>query len=282
MKTPYSFCVLRYVHDPVTQEFINIGVAVYSPEHGFLRAICATHYARITRMFARIDGNRFRELMRYLQDKLNELGSQKLLLSLDRAAPIDQLLARVLPPDDSSIQFSPASVGLSRDLDRTIEELFERYVNLYTPGSDTTRRNDEDVWRGVYREPLRLHGVSAHLAPKRIVAPNYEYEFQHAWKNRVWHVYEPVSFDMADGGSIVEKANRWLGRAVSLNDSTERFKMHLLLGEPKDENLRSVFTKAENILHKIPGKPELIREHEAGAFAAEVAREVLEHETAGR
>jgi len=30
MKTAYSYSVLRYIHDPVTQEFINIVVAVYS------------------------------------------------------------------------------------------------------------------------------------------------------------------------------------------------------------------------------------------------------------
>lgn len=38
MRTPYSFSILRYVHDPVTQEFINIGVAVYARESGFIRS----------------------------------------------------------------------------------------------------------------------------------------------------------------------------------------------------------------------------------------------------
>ena len=65
MRTPYSFSVLRYVHDPVTQEFVNIGVALYSQQVGFLRAICTTRYARITQMFTSIDGNRFRQLARY-------------------------------------------------------------------------------------------------------------------------------------------------------------------------------------------------------------------------
>ena len=214
MKTPYTFSVLRYVHDPVTQEFINIGVAMYSPERGFLRATCATHYARITRMFTKIDGNRFRQTMRYIQEQINALGTQMSQLSFEPMGTIDQLLARVLPPDDSSVQFSPAAVGLSRDLDRTLGELFERYINRYASSSETARRDDEDVWRGTFREALLTRAVSAALAPKRIVAPNYEYEFQHAWKNSVWHLYEPVSFDLAHGGSMVEKANRWLGRGA--------------------------------------------------------------------
>jgi hypothetical protein len=279
MRTPYSFSILRYVHDPVTQEFINIGVAVYSREAGFLRAACSIHYARITRMFTKIDGNRFRQLTRYIQEQIVAIGERlPSELPFEPGRAIEHLLARVLPPDDSSVQFSHAGVGLSHDLDKTVAELFDRYVERYAPISDSSRRDDEEIWR-TFREPLDKRHVTAHLSPKRIIAPNYEYEFQHAWKNQVWHLYEPVSFDMVDGGSIVEKANRWLGRATSLNDSPESFKIHLLLGEPEDSRLQGNFMKAQNILNKMPGNKEFIRESEAEAFAEEFEREVRQHET---
>lgn len=281
MRTPYSFSVLRYVHDAVTQEFINIGVAVYSREAGFLRAICTTHYARITRTFTKVDGNRFRQLTCYIQEQVSAIGeSLPAELPFEPGRAIEQLLARVLPPDDSSVQFSPAGTGLSRDLEKTAEELFERYVERYALTGDSHRRDEEDVWRH-FREPLERHHVTAHLAPKRIVAPDYEYEFQRAWKNLVWHVYEPVSFDMADGSSIVEKANRWVGRATSLKDSSDQFKIHLLLGEPQDSGLRGSYVKAQNILRKMPGQYELIRESEAEAFAEKLEREVQVHEKGG-
>jgi hypothetical protein len=278
LKTPYSFSILRYVHDPVTQEFVNIGVAVYSKEAGFLRAKCATHYARITRMFAKIDGNRFRQLTTYLQEKIGELGaSLPSALPFEPRLAIEDLLARVLPPDDSSVQFSHAGVGLSHDLEKTLADLFERYVDRYSTTSDSVGC-DEDVWRSTFKEPLERRHVTAYLAPKRIVAPNYEYEFQRAWRNNVWHVYEPVSFDMVDRSSIVEKANRWVGRATSLNDSPDKFKIHLLLGEPADSQLKDTFIKAQNILKKMPGKAELIQEDEAEAFAEEFEKEIRQHE----
>jgi hypothetical protein len=284
MKTPYSFSILRYVHDPVTQEFVNIGVAVYSPEAGFLRALCATHYARITRMFTKIDGNRFRQLTQYIQEQVSAIGSKMARLPselpFEPGLAIEQLLARVLPPDDSSVQFSHAGVGLTHDLEKTVVELFERYVDRYSAVADSIRR-DEDVWRSTFKEPLERRHVTAYLAPKRIVAPDYDYEFQRAWKNRIWHVYEPVSFDLMDGGSMVEKANRWVGRATSLRDSADQFKIHLLLGEPADSRLQSTFIKAQNILRKMPGKTELIREDEAEAFAEEFEREVRQHERTG-
>jgi hypothetical protein len=282
MRTPYSFSILRYVHDAVTQEFVNIGVAVYSREARFLSAKCATHYARITRMFAKIDSNRFRQLTCYIQEQIGAMGaSLPSELPFEPGLAIEQLLARVLPPDDSSVQFSHAGVGLAHDLDKVVVELFDRYVDRYASTAESARRDDEDVWRTAFREPLERRHITARLAPKRIVAPNYEYEFQRAWKNDIWHLYEPVSFDMVDGGSIVEKANRWVGRAMSLNDSPEHFEIHMLLGEPADSQLQSTFLKAQNILKKMPGRRDFVRESEAEAFAEEFEEEIRQHEKVG-
>jgi Protein of unknown function (DUF3037) len=274
MKVPYSFSILRYVHDPVTREFLNIGVVIYSREAKFLRAVCTTNYGRITRMFARIDGNRFRQMIRYIQGQVNNLGDDlPSELPFEPGPAIEALLAKVLPPDDSSFQFSPAGVGLASDLERTLADLFERYVERYSTLADTPRRDEEEVWR-VFREPLERRHLTEKLTPKRVVAQNYEYEFQHAWKNGVWHLYEPVSFDLIEASSILEKANRWVGRATSLSDSKEKFHIHMLLGEPQDSSLRAAFQKARNILSKMPGEKELVRESEAEDFADEVAREL--------
>ena len=277
MKVPYSFSILRYVHDPVTQEFINIGVAVFSPEAQYLRAICTTSYGRITHMFQPIDGPRFRQLARHIQDQIcaAEEGYQS-ALPFESVPTIEHLLAKVLPPDDSAIQFSKAGVGLSADLDRTLHELFQRHVEQYTASGESPRRSDEDIWR-VFREPLDRALVTPRLKPKRIVAPNFDYEFERAWKNQRWHVYEPLSFDLVEASSMLMKANRWLGQATSLLESSEPFKIHFMLGEPQDERLRGAFTKAENILNMIQAPKEFIRESEAEAFAQELAREVQGH-----
>jgi hypothetical protein len=279
MRIPYSFSVLRYIHDSVTQEFVNIGVAVYSQQAGFLRAICTTHYSRVSQTFTKIDGNRFRELTRYIQAEINKVGESlagELPFESDRS--IEQLVKRVLPPDDSSIQFSsPAGVGLSADLTKTLQDLFNRYVERYTSRPEVPTRNEDDVWR-VFREPLEKRHVTERLTAKRIVASCYDYEFQRAWKNEVWHLYEPVSFDLVHAGSLLDKANQWVGRATSLIDSSDRFKMHMLLGGPQDEHLVGAFEKAQNILNKMPGKPEFIRESEADAFAEQLASEISTHD----
>ena len=88
------------------------------------------------------------------------------------------------------------------------------------------------------------------------------------------HLYEPVSFDLADAAAIAEKASRWLGRATALRDAPEGFKLHLLIGQPQDPKLATAMVKAENILNKIPVKKEIVKESDADAFAEEMKREM--------
>jgi hypothetical protein len=278
MKGKYHFSVLRYVFDPLTQEFVNIGLVVYAPQHGFIQTMCTNHYSRVSRMFSSVDGGSFRSVTRFIEEKINALNEKmdKGALFLNSEEKLTTILGRVLPEDDSAIRFQLGGVGITEDPARTLSMLFERYVSRYENPSDGTRRDDEDVWR-VFREPLEQKNVISHLAPKKIVAANYEYEFKRAWKNGIYHMYEPVSFDLADSGSILDKANRWLGRATSLADSSESFKLFLLLGGPQEAKLNEAFRKANNILKTMPVEFELIGERDAERFSDEIEAELKQH-----
>jgi len=166
---------------------------------------------------------------------------------------------------------------MTENLTQTVESLFGRYVEHYENGLDVVKRGDDDVWRS-FRSSLDKKSVTPRLLPKRIVAKDYEYEFQRSWKNGVWHLFEPVSFDLADMTAITEKANRWVGRAVGLEDSQDRFKLVLLLGAPSDERLRGAYVKAENLLHKMPVPHEFVEESEADAFARNLAIAMEAHD----
>jgi hypothetical protein len=93
-------------------------------------------------------------------------------------------------------------------------------------------RTDDDVWKH-YRKELEEKQILARLQSKRIVAKDYDYQFDHAWKNGEWNLLEPVSMDLQDADSLLDKANRWLGRATNLHDSLEDFRLWVLLGEPR-------------------------------------------------
>jgi hypothetical protein len=278
MKVSYTFSVLRYVHDPVTTEYVNIGVALYAPDAKYASAICTPFYARLSKVFDRIDGDHFRQVTRYLQNRIEEIGDRlkSELPFPETVRSIDSLLAQVLPPDDSAIQFSPPGAGFTADPEKTLSNLYQRYVEYYTSRPLYPSRDDEEVWR-VFKKPLEEHHLIQFLKPKRIVAPDYDYEFKRARKNEVWHTYEPVSFDLMEQTSIVDKANTWVGRITSLSQSHEKFKPHLLLGEPREPKLRTAFVKAQNILHRMPCMHEFVREVEAEDFARHMEAEIERH-----
>lgn len=79
-------------------------------------------------------------------------------------------------------------------------------------------------------------------------------------------------------GTIVEKANTWLGRGTALQDSPEDLKIHFLLGEPKSPVNQKAFEHAHHLLKRIPGDPQLVRESQLVEFAEEVAGEISRHE----
>jgi hypothetical protein len=275
MKAAYTFVTLRYVHDVVTGEFANVGVVLYAPEARHLEARFTTSYERLNALFLKIDHANYRNLIRYLDNRFVELAAEIRNEQSSKAVQaVEELVRRVLPKDDSSLQWSPPGGGFSSDLAETSRQLYARMVERYLHSGDVAGRNDEEI---VKPFKARLKKVAEKLQVKRIAAKDFDYKFNYAWKNAIWHLYEPVSFDLVDPDSIKDKANRWLGRGVALNDTSERFKIHFLLGEPKQPGTEKAFESAKHLLEKIPGQKELVRESELEAFADSVAVEMANH-----
>ena len=279
-KTRYTFTVLRYIHDVVTGEFANVGVLLYAPEVKFLEARCVGTYGRLAAFFGVVDGEHFKRVMGHVAGSVAVLGEQLFTrLPMFGGAPKDVIgcAREILPADDSSLQFSMPGSGLTADPAEVLRQLYERFVERYGKRPQPDTRQDSEVWP-VFRRALGERQILSRLHPKRIVAPDYEHEFPHAWKDGTWNTAEAISLDMAAAGDILEKANRWLGRGVNLSDSSEPFKLYLLVGRPSLEKLKVTYAKATNILHKMPCPHELIPEDQAPAFAEMVAADLREHE----
>lgn len=279
MKTAYAYVTLRYVHDVVTGEFVNVGVVVYAPSERYLEARFTSSYERLNAVFLKIDHANYRNLVRHLSHRFIELAAElREGLNLTPLQGIEELVRRVLPQDDSSLQWSSMGGGFSENLPETVGQLYARLVERYARSGEVASRDDEDIAKP-FR--ARLRKAAEKLREKRIVAKDYEYDFQYAWQNSIWHLYEPVSFDLIDPGSIVEKANRWLGRGVALSDSSERFKIHFLLGEPKRPGTAKAFENARHLLEKIPAQKELVSESQMEQFADSVAADIVGHQEDG-
>lgn len=268
MKHQYSYLLVRYVHDILSGEQLNVGVVVYSRSAKYLGAICRPTYARLARAFPGLRGDAFKSTTRYLQSAVERLSESASLWDASErnlSDTITELAARVLPRDDSSFQWSAPGLGVSSDLPKTLEDLYERLVTRYDGQDQQERRSDEDVWRD-FKKGLETRHLLQHLRPKTVLVKDDEIEFRHAWKNGAWHCLEPVSFDLVRGDSIRDKAHKILGEFTSVKDAQERLKIYLLVGKPQTAGMDDAYEKALGILDKAPTEKEIVREEDAPQF----------------
>jgi len=107
-KIAYRYSVLRYVHDPSTEEFLNIGVLLHSPEKGFLKFRGTSDTRRLSAAFAGID-------LKYVRDALGKMAvAFEQRQGATATQSIEKIRGSVLPVDDSSFQWRHPAPGLPR------------------------------------------------------------------------------------------------------------------------------------------------------------------------
>lgn len=280
----FQYAILRYMHDPLTGEFINVGVVIHSKEARYLKLDVNPRYSRLSKTFNEINGTYYRRIVGHLQRQIaafhQKYHSQYDLLD-EMPAKLDIILNSILSPDDSSLIFGGYGSGLTSDLDKEIKRLFERFVLKYEEQKTEESRNEQQVWHA-YAQELDKHNISLQLAPVTIRTQTYQYDFDHAWKNDRWHPIEPVSFDLQEEQSIRNKSDRWIGRILNLADSDEIGTLYMLTGAPRHSQLMPVYHHAtKNLRDKTARtglKVEIIEEDEAANFSERLAKLIQEHE----
>lgn len=280
-KRSYTYTVLRYVHDPLTGEFANIGVVMFCPAGNGLKANLKVEtrktIGRMREMFPDLDRRAFLDAV-YSIDK----GFRRIATSLEKEGEMlpskgdaSSFAARILPKDDSALQWGHVGSGVTADTAKTFEKLFRRFVSRYEEKA-LVRRSDEEVWKPI-RQKLEERRVPIQFEKKTITGKDDKIEFSHAWKNGAWHAYEAVSLDLADAEGIYKKAHRWLGQLTSVApEAQEDFCAYIVVGAPTDPALCSAYEKAVRILQKSP-RTEVFPEDESDKLVALIEDEVRAH-----
>lgn len=277
-RQPYSYVVLRYVHDVLTGEFVNVGVVMVAPQDGKFLAKTRKTIGRIKHVFPDLDRIAFVEAMkafdRGIRGVRKEVATEGLFSDQKSAAAYAR---QILPNDDSSLQWSLAGSGLSANVEETFDRLYERFVSRYDTYA-AKRKSDDDVWRPV-KEMLTERGVHLQLESKIVTGKADSIEFSRAWKNGIWHVYEPLSFDLADADGIKDKARRWRGHLAAVAEgATEDLQLNFLIARPENRALLDAYHNAIEILEGSPFKTKVFEEEDVSAFVNEIEDEVREHQ----
>ena len=125
----YTYTVLRYIHDISIGEFLNVGVALYSPDQKYLGFLCRDTYDRIKNAYPGFDEVSFNKILTHIEAsfyKLDDLIQEEPI----KSSVLDQVY-RVLPHDDSSLQWSPPGSGITNNLDNELTHIFNMMVMKY-------------------------------------------------------------------------------------------------------------------------------------------------------
>ena len=179
-KEAYSYTVLRYVHDVVSGEALNVGIVMRVSASRFVKAQTNKTIGRLRRAFPDLDRQAFVSAMHAVDRSFRAVANRVTAeLPLDGERDARSIALAVLPDDDSALQWSPPGAGLTDDPERTFDELYERYVTRYVTGTPG-RRTDDEVWRPV-RDGLAARGIDIPFGPKTVAGAHDRIEFRRAW-----------------------------------------------------------------------------------------------------
>jgi hypothetical protein len=265
----------------LTGEFINVGIILHSPAGAAGDAVVLSRVrrtiGRLKGAFPGLDRDAFLRAVRALEKGLERVTSEVATEGLFRtASDVGGLARKVLPTDDSSFQWSPVGSGVSDNLSIALDRLYNRMVAGYDRHA-APRRSDDEVWKPV-RQRLEKLDVKVEFQEKTISSGVDQIEFRHAWKNGHWHVYEPLSFDLADSDGIKDKARRWLGHLTAVSvGADEEFRPYFIVGAPSDQRLMPAYRNAIAILQRAPLEPRIFEESDVDEFVAQIEDEVRFH-----
>jgi hypothetical protein len=131
---PYTYTILRYVHDVMTGEFVNVGVVMHLPEARRVLAKTRTTIGRMRGVFPDLDRHAFSVSMRAAQRAFDKMSKEDVLFRSEGNA--SSYARQAVSVDASSLQWSPMGSGLTKYPEKTFARLFARFVTHYdTPST---------------------------------------------------------------------------------------------------------------------------------------------------
>ena len=272
----YEYQILRYRHNAVSGEFVNIGIVFLDAENRFLRARVTEKYRRISLFFGHVSGKFLLTAIKQMEKAFNKIGNDWATDSnFKRPNSLNDITVSVLPLNDNGLFFSDVLKGWHLDSQQAFNDTYDRLIGQYSDETSEQRHDDAFAWKKIYKQFFDAQDVTKQLTEHNVKTESDVIEFDHAAKNGIWHCFQPISFDLKKTGDIKEKIYRWSGIVNELKSADEPLNLYLLSLMPNDAALRKMIEQKLNV--EQPNlKVRIIEEQDAAALVQEV-KWVFEH-----
>ena len=275
----FQYQIVKYLHDSVTSEFVNIGVIVYQPETRFLASKFINKFGRISHFFTDINGQHIISTLRQFEKEI-KVSSERLNELFSSGSSLVNITNAILTPDNSPLVCSELFYGIDINPQSALDDLYERMIERYQSEPDKIHHDDKYVWKKIYKAHFDKYGITSNLKPHTIKTSHDSIEFDKAWKNGVWNCYQTLSFDLKREDSIKSKVYKWSGILSELENSDEAIHLYFLTSTPKNKAITNFIL---DTLGKRKGpaiEVTIVNEKQADKFAQTVKKQIEIHDSA--
>lgn len=276
MKT-YQYQILRYVHDHFTGEFVNLGVVVYSPADGFLKANVCQRYSRVTSMFPGANGKFILKLIKNFEILIRK-SSKELTQLFKPSEDLASITKSILPPDDSALVLTETRYAIDIDLDAALNDLYNDLVVKYIDFSSEHSLTDDDVWKKKYKSYFDKYHITDKLVQHEVTTKNDVFSFDKAWKNEIWHCYQPVSFDLQSKDAIRGKVYKWSGALKEMAKIQEKIHITFLTSLSSNFDTLNEFIKESLDQDTSFVEIDVVVDTQADLIARQISKAIQLHE----
>jgi hypothetical protein len=274
--TRYEYVLVRYVHDLASEEFVNIGIILFSREQGKFFVRMNERIGRVSEFFGDVRTAGLRSQVRQIQRAIVTLDEDLVHASLLEAPPasLQPIVAALVGESAySCFRASDLRYGVTADPADRCDALFEEFIGRYERSEERLRRDEAQISREIDHRLARVPFKEKIDYAVRLESDTYAHEFHAGWQNGKRQVLEPVSFDYAAQGRIVDKASLWSGRLAELSRVNE-FGFTALAAPPSEPTFGRAYERAVSILRRAPSVRAVIEEKDADWVLSEISRDI--------
>jgi len=273
IERPYRYTIIRYCHDRRTEEFVNVGVILESPDMGYLGCKVSSSYSRLTKFFPGAKSAQIRTALKSLERKIQLRAASLTQRPGDMfkhgRSYIREIWTELFPRDDSAINFTELKAGISAWPERDLKRIFDQAVVVYNIKSDKDSRSDDEVWRSiepVFAKRLPVKNFVEHAVHSFLS----EYTFEHSIRNGRWHCVEPISIDLVSAENIRSKVQKIYGAMALINSAASDVNVYFVLSDPRTDAAMKMYSEARQVIDSVAIPHSIYLESKADQLAEDL------------
>jgi Protein of unknown function (DUF3037) len=271
---PYQFASIRYVHNIATEEFVNIGIVLWTPNERKVHYKISTNYGRLSSFFDGFNSIGYQRMIKEMRRKIFVASRDESLLQI---ADIEGVLHHLMPAEDGCFQWSEPMSGVTRDAKQRVDRIYQETIGRHEHRQARERQDDAALLNSILEKIEKKEFLKNLTRNYVIQSGKAKYSFKFGWQNGKPQVMEPISLDYVDQKGVIGKAERWIGRLYNLQQGND-FEMTGVVVPPQDISLVGAFDEAVEMLKDAPKMRSVINESELESFFIEIEKDIQTHQ----